>query len=118
MMTTIVMKKPLFVRSDLVTPGDNRMLPQSPGLVKRPHIDVLLTDAFSVVHRGLDDFRRRIEAGEELTLNDWKAFEVMSRQMVSLAGEERAQAAADSLDKLDDAALMELAKKAEKALAG
>lgn len=74
----------------------------------------MLTDAYTIIHQGLANFRHRLEMEPEtLTLNDWKRFEIMSRQMVSLAVEERAQTSSDALDKLTDEELLQLSKAAE-----
>lgn len=68
----------------------------------------MLETAFNVVAWELREIQLFIERGGTMDLQMAKKFEILSRQMVSLAGEERAQNAADSLQNLSDEELTKL----------
>ena len=107
------MKSPLFAPRDLERSVTHKIIAPTAGLVKKIHISTMLEDAYNVIAWELRDIRAKVEAGEPMDLNTSKKFEILSRQLASLATEERKQNEADQLDKLSDEDLLKLAKSAE-----
>ena len=88
------------------------------GLVRRPHIDTVLTDAYSVLSSQLAKLREKVDLGYELDRDDVRNFAALTEALARLAKEEREQRAADKLDTLSDEELLAMAQEAEKALKG
>lgn len=78
----------------------------NPGLVKKPHIDVLLTDAYIVINRELAGLRRKVTDGEPLSESESRKLSNLTASLVKLAAEEREQQKQDRIEDLDDKELL------------
>lgn len=111
-MKSTLVKTSIFADRDLNRPVTHKIVPPAPGLVKKPHISSMLEDAYCIIAWELRELKASIELGTPMTLEMAKKFEILSRQMASLAGEERQQNAADNLQNLSDEELSKLALEA------
>lgn len=113
-----LVKRPSFEEQDLERDVPHRVIAPTAGIVKKPHISMMLEDAYCIVALELRELKAQVAKGLSMDLNTSKKFEILSRQLASLAREEREQNQADSLDKLSDADLLKMAQEAEKKLLG
>jgi hypothetical protein len=111
---SILVKTPMFSSSDLEREVPHKIIPPAAGIVKKPHISSMLEDAYCIVAWELRDLKAQIQQGTPMTLELSKKFEILSRQLASLAAEERKQNEADSLHNLTDEELAALAQDAVK----
>lgn len=84
----------------------------APGLVKKPHIDVMLADAYIVINRELSALRAKVIQGETLSESESRKMANLTNQLVKLAAEEREQQKQDRLDEMSDKELLQAAKDA------
>lgn len=84
----------------------------TPGLVKKPHIDTMLGDAYIVIHRELAALRKKVMDGDTLSESESRKMGNLTSQLVKLAAEEREQAKQDKLDEMSDKELVDEAKAA------
>ena len=110
----MIVKTPIFRPSDLERNVEHKVVPPASGIVKKPHISSMLEDAYCIVAWELRDLKAQIQQGTPMTLELSKKFEILSRQLASLAAEERKQNEADSLHNLTDEELAALAQDAVK----
>ena len=113
---SVIVKTPIFAPSDLNRDVTHTLIPPATGIVKKPHISSMLEDAYCIVAWELRDLKAQIQQGTPMTLELSKKFEILSRQLASLAAEERKQNEADSLHDLSDEELAALAEGAVKKL--
>lgn len=85
----------------------------SPKLVKRPHIGVMLSDAYSAAAEEFRKLRDKSATEEGLDLNEVKKLTMLGTMLTALAKEEREQVKQDRLEEIGDA---ELILQAEEAL--
>lgn len=111
---SVIVKTPIFRPSDLERNVEHKVVPPASGIVKKPHISSMLEDAYCIVAWELRDLKAQIQQGTPMTLELSKKFEILSRQLASLAAEERKQNEADSLHNLTDEELAALAQDAVK----
>ena len=111
---SILVKTPMFSQGDLEREVTHKIIPPAAGIVKKPHISSMLEDAYCIVAWELRDLKAQIQQGTPMTLELSKKFEILSRQLASLAAEERKQNEADSLHNLSDEELAALAQEAVK----
>ncbi len=80
----------------------------SEGLVRKPHIDTLLSNAYITLHAELVRMRNRsLDVG--LEPQDFSSFEKLTNSLTKLAKEEREQHKAERLDDLTDDELRKIA---------
>lgn len=81
----------------------------APSLVKKPHINVMLADAYIVINRELASLRAKVLQGDTLSESESRKMANLTNQLVKLAAEEREQQKQDRLDDLSDKELLEQA---------
>ena len=113
---SVLVKAPIFAPRDLERDVLHKVVAPLAGIVRKPHISMMLEDAYCIVAWELRDLKALVESGTPMDLNMSKKFEILSRQLASLAAAERKQNEADHLDKLDDKELLEMAGLAAKKL--
>ena len=88
----------------------------SPGFVKRPHVAVMMADAYTAISCEFRRLRALAETGDGLTLSETKALGILATQMVALAKEERAQNEGDGVENLTDEELLQAWDETAKAM--
>jgi hypothetical protein len=88
----------------------------SPSARMRPHIGVMLSDAYTVIAEEFRSMRTRVEMGEELSPSEARKFSALADTMTKLAREEREQEKKTDPAALSDDALLEMLESAREAL--
>lgn len=83
-----------------------------PAVLRKPHIGVLLADAYSVIAEEIRKLREKSEAGEALSETDARKLAIYTSQFAKLAAEEREQLKQDKVDEMSDQELVAAAKEA------
>ena len=76
------------------------------GLVKRPHMDSLLTASYSIIMMQLDKLLDRAIKGEELSSTEARTLGEYVKAIRALGQEEREQRRADNVSDMSDSALL------------
>lgn len=100
--------------------GDVRVVKGSfkPGFVRKPHLDGMLADAYTILSSQLSELRHKAEEGAQLDREETRNFSTLVEALTRLAKEEREQRAADRLEELSDEELLAAAETAKKVLGG
>ena len=117
-MATVIVKTPMFQPRDLDRDVTHKVIAPTTGIVKRPHVSTMLETAYNIIHWELRELEASVQKGTPMTLELSKKFEILSRQLASLATEERKQREDDNLHDLSDAELARMAKDAGVKLLG
>ena len=88
----------------------------NPSARMRPHIGVMLSDAYTVIAEEFRVMRTRVENGEELSPSEARKFSALADTMTKLAREEREQEKKTDPSQLSDEALLEMLESAREAL--
>ena len=88
----------------------------NPSTRMRPHIGVMLSDAYTVIAEEFRVMRSRVEMGEELSASEARKFSALADTMTKLAREEREQEKKTDPSQLSDDALLEMLEQAREAL--
>ena len=88
----------------------------SPSTRMRPHIGVMLSDAYTVIAEEFRVLRDRVENGQELSPSEARKFAALADTMAKLAREEREQEKKTDPSHLSDEALLEMLEQAREAL--
>jgi len=88
----------------------------NPSARMRPHIGVMLSDAYTVIAEEFRTMRTRVEMGEELSPSEARKFSSLADTMTKLAREEREQEKKTDPSQLSDDALLEMLEQAREAL--
>ena len=88
----------------------------NPSVRLKPHIGVIMADAYTVIAEEFRVLRQKVENGEELTPSETRKFVQMADTMAKLAREEREQEKKTDPAQLSDEELVLLAQEAAVAL--
>ena len=88
----------------------------NPSVRLKPHIGVIMADAYTVIAEEFRVLRQKVEMGEELTPAETRKFVQMADTMAKLAREEREQEKKSDPAQLSDEDLLILMKDAAEAL--
>ena len=99
------------VRGTIVTPRNF-----TPSVRMKPHIGVMLADAYTVIAEEFRLLRDRAEGGRELSPSEARKFTALADTMAKLAREEREQEKRSDPSQLSDEVLLEMLDQAKEAL--
>ena len=88
----------------------------NPSVRLKPHIGIIMADAYTVIAEEFRQLRQKVEMGEELTPSETRKFVQMADTVAKLAREEREQEKKTDPAQLSDEELLILAKEAAEAL--
>lgn len=89
----------------------------TPGLVKRPHMDVILQDAYTLTANEIRRLMAKAATDPDgLSLTETKQYALLAQQLVALAKEERAQVEEERFHEKSDKELLRLTLEAQKVL--
>jgi len=88
----------------------------SPSVRMRPHIGVMLSDAYTVIAEEFRTLRHRVESGDELSPSEARKFAALADTMAKLAREEREQEKRSDPSDLSDEALLDMLEQARETL--
>ncbi len=88
----------------------------TPSVRLKPHIGLILSDAYTVIAEEFRALRTRVEEGRALSPEETRKFVQMADTVAKLAREEREQEKRSDPGELSDEALLEMLEQAKEAL--